>query len=628
MSDTDSNPGFTTGQRPTAAQWNSYFAEKVDVTNGDLTNATFHGFVGGSPVATGNWSFNGSIDGLVTATDTTTPRTLANWLGDVINVWAMRHSGDTDDAPMIQRAIDQAASGGRGAVFIPGGTYSLATSLFVRDNVTVIARSDVFIEKNFYTDANSAIFRNEDFAETVTNFQILGRPTLGTGPDGAGKLVWLICDFARMDIMLGSWIDDATDGFGIAVAGEQMDLNVYGGNPLGTGGLAGIQVFGGSGSVRGVGIKSGDDCIGVFGVRPDVAILGGRSIHDLHVTAVNCESTTGRVVAMGIALTAPFNTATGMEVRNVVATVIGGQSCSSSEFASGTGAGMIICNTNLASTQVHNCSLSMSGVNCNGRAYAGRVINVSDCAIEHRYPINAADSAGFAIDGTTRFRGVLVGDLSTCSNNANVFSCTGTNVQPNLTCNVVVPPRSGAGSAMAFPASGTVTDATLDLTLREVATNNTGVIFGSGATRTNAKVKVYKASGATGTTGLTASASNTGTRILPGSDLSQVDTPYTWNTGVTTGGISQGIPGVCGRKVTPSPGASPYTYGTGIPTTRRLNFSTSGAISDVEVQRFGASGFISLGAPTVTTVSEMSASQFDLVRWSYTGTPALDVFEE
>lgn len=35
-----SSPGLTTGQTPTAAQWNSYFAAKVDTTNGVLTTPT------------------------------------------------------------------------------------------------------------------------------------------------------------------------------------------------------------------------------------------------------------------------------------------------------------------------------------------------------------------------------------------------------------------------------------------------------------------------------------------------------------------------------------------------------------------------------------------------------------
>lgn len=60
MSFSDSNPGFVTGQRPTATQWNSYFAEKVDVTNGDLTDPTFHGTLAGTPAISGAWNFTGT----------------------------------------------------------------------------------------------------------------------------------------------------------------------------------------------------------------------------------------------------------------------------------------------------------------------------------------------------------------------------------------------------------------------------------------------------------------------------------------------------------------------------------------------------------------------------------------
>lgn len=39
----NSNPGFTQGQVPTAAQWNGYFTSKTDAVNGQLTTPIING---------------------------------------------------------------------------------------------------------------------------------------------------------------------------------------------------------------------------------------------------------------------------------------------------------------------------------------------------------------------------------------------------------------------------------------------------------------------------------------------------------------------------------------------------------------------------------------------------------
>lgn len=50
-----SSPGFVSGQIPTAAQWNSYFALKVDVNNGRLTSPTLQGVpLAPTPIGTTN----------------------------------------------------------------------------------------------------------------------------------------------------------------------------------------------------------------------------------------------------------------------------------------------------------------------------------------------------------------------------------------------------------------------------------------------------------------------------------------------------------------------------------------------------------------------------------------------
>lgn len=58
----NTNPGYVTGQIPSAARWNLTYTEKVDGTNGVLTDGvlnggTFNGNIGGSPTLAGLWTF-------------------------------------------------------------------------------------------------------------------------------------------------------------------------------------------------------------------------------------------------------------------------------------------------------------------------------------------------------------------------------------------------------------------------------------------------------------------------------------------------------------------------------------------------------------------------------------------
>jgi hypothetical protein len=172
---------------------------------------------------------------------------------------------------------------------------------------------------------------------------------------------------------------------------------------------------------------------------------------------------------------------------------------------------------------------------------------------------------------------------------------------------------------MTFPAAGTVTDATLDLVLREIATGNFGITLFTGATRVNARVKAYPAAAATGTVGVFVTGTPSGVALLAGSDLSQVATPFSWVTTVTTGSVS---PGIVRRKIPVTTSASPFVYGTGIPTTRDVQMSASTAITLVEVQRAADSGYVGIGTPACVTLGP-----FDLLRVTYTGTLTMIAFE-
>jgi hypothetical protein len=66
------SPGFTTGQVPTAAQWNSYFAGKADTSSGTLTNPTIISaiFSGGLTVDTLTVTGGGALAGTFTGAPT------------------------------------------------------------------------------------------------------------------------------------------------------------------------------------------------------------------------------------------------------------------------------------------------------------------------------------------------------------------------------------------------------------------------------------------------------------------------------------------------------------------------------------------------------------------------------
>lgn len=157
------SPNLVTNQVPSAVQWNSYFINKADATNGILTTPTLNGAiinngsVIGSDVSSAKvtssgitqtlstWVTSGSlgnVSGSVVASATNgTLRTLSSRANDVANFNLLDYGafcdGSTDDAAAINTAVsaarsNTAAPGGVQAVkilFPPGRTCLIKSSI-------------------------------------------------------------------------------------------------------------------------------------------------------------------------------------------------------------------------------------------------------------------------------------------------------------------------------------------------------------------------------------------------------------------------------------------------------------------------------------------------------------------
>ena len=82
----------------------------------------------------------GLLSGSVTATGSTTARTLANWLGDTVNVMGFGAVGDgtTDDTLAFVNALSRLSAVGGGQLVMPGRAFVVNTTLLIPSYVNIV----------------------------------------------------------------------------------------------------------------------------------------------------------------------------------------------------------------------------------------------------------------------------------------------------------------------------------------------------------------------------------------------------------------------------------------------------------------------------------------------------------
>jgi len=111
---------------------------------------------------------------LVTATGSTTPRTLANRFADVVNVKDFGATGDgtTDDAGSIQAAINYCFSNGGGAVFLPKGNYKTLSTLIFKNNIVYYGEGQSSTLITYSGTSDAVQVNNPSNSSTYANISV------------------------------------------------------------------------------------------------------------------------------------------------------------------------------------------------------------------------------------------------------------------------------------------------------------------------------------------------------------------------------------------------------------------------------------------------------------------------
>ena len=129
--------------------------------------------VSNAGVVTAN-SFVGAISNTnVTATGSTTARTLANRFADVVNVKDFGAVGDgvADDTAAIQAAIDAIAAMG-GQIVLPSGNYKISSSLNISSQNVFVIGSGRKATKIFQSVASAKVFNVTASYTTISSLSI------------------------------------------------------------------------------------------------------------------------------------------------------------------------------------------------------------------------------------------------------------------------------------------------------------------------------------------------------------------------------------------------------------------------------------------------------------------------
>ncbi len=174
-----SNPGFVTGQVPTAAQWNSYFTAKADY-NGDGSFATLE--VSGASVLTGSLTANGAVSGSGITALFASPPAIGGTTPAAAVFTDLTVGANT--ATQAQIYIDAAATDTRALYWLTAGNGRWALNL---DNVAESgsnAGADFQIQR--YNDAGTVIdtpftITRSTGVSTASSIVVTGATTLGNG---------------------------------------------------------------------------------------------------------------------------------------------------------------------------------------------------------------------------------------------------------------------------------------------------------------------------------------------------------------------------------------------------------------------------------------------------------------
>jgi len=176
------------------------------------------------PGIIGDLTVSGSITGTVTATGSTSARTLASRFADTVNVkdWGATGDGTTDDTVAIQAALDKG-----GKVYIPEGTYRISAILTMGSGTSLSGEGDNSILKPLDSSGDAVspvlLIKNKTNVR-VSSLKIDGNATNLTQAAGHSAIYISASSYCTIDSV---HIIDCGRESGANSAGAHIMLNAY-----------------------------------------------------------------------------------------------------------------------------------------------------------------------------------------------------------------------------------------------------------------------------------------------------------------------------------------------------------------------------------------------------------------